>query len=250
MSRVVICMKWGTLYEPDYVNVLYNAVRRNLDGAFRFVCLTDDPAGLLPEVERFPIPDIGLREDLFRIGAWPKVAVFARDLYGLTGRALFIDLDTILCGDIAPFFTFGSGFVAIDEGRWERQVPSTMSSIFAFDLGALGYLVDDLRRDRDEITGRHGLEQRYLHAAIDDIGYWPDDWLVSYKRHLRRPVPFDRILPPKAPGPGVRAIIFHGRPRPIDLVRPGRGNRDVFPHYLGGQVGWARDYWTANGGAL
>jgi hypothetical protein len=135
MDRVVICMKWGSLYAPDYVNVLYGAVRRNLDGAFRFVCLTDDAAGLRPEVECFPIPDIGLREDLFRIGAWPKISVFSQDLYGLTGRALFIDLDTILCGDIAPFFTQGGRFVAIDEGRWEGRAPSTMSSIFAFDLG-------------------------------------------------------------------------------------------------------------------
>ncbi len=250
MDRVVICMKWGSLYAPDYVNVLYGAVRRNLGGAFRFVCLTDDASGLRPEVECFPIPDIGLREDLFRIGAWPKISVFSQDLYGLTGRALFIDLDTILCGDIAPFFTHGGRFVAIDEGRWEGRAPSTMSSIFAFDLGTLGHLVDALRRDRDAITGRHGLEQRYLHAAIDGIDYWPDDWLVSYKRHLRRPVPLDRVLPPKAPGPGVRAVVFHGRPRPFDLVRDGAGNRDVFPHHLARPVGWARDYWTGNGGSL
>ncbi len=45
MDRVVICMKWGTLYSADYVNVLYNAVRAHLEGPFRFVCLTDDPRG-------------------------------------------------------------------------------------------------------------------------------------------------------------------------------------------------------------
>lgn len=250
MNRVVICMKWGRLYPSSYVNVLHSAVRNHLEGDFRFVCLTDDPSGLVPGIEHFPIPDIGLREDLFRIGAWPKISVFSQDLYGLTGRALFIDLDTILCGDLAPFFTYGGRFVAIDEGRWAGQGPSTMSSIFAFDLGKLGHLVDDLRRDRDGITGRYGLEQRYLHAAIDGIDYWPDAWLVSYKRHLRRPVPLDRLLPPKAPGREVRAVVFHGRPRPIDLVREGAGNRDVFPHYLGRPVGWARDYWVRNGGTL
>jgi hypothetical protein len=46
-DRVVLCMKWGTLYPADYVNVLCNASRRHLTGAFRFVCLTDDAPGLV-----------------------------------------------------------------------------------------------------------------------------------------------------------------------------------------------------------
>ena len=58
--RTVVCMKWGTLYSPEYVNVLYRACRANITGDFRFVCLTDDRTGLLPEVDVFPIPDIGL----------------------------------------------------------------------------------------------------------------------------------------------------------------------------------------------
>gem|GEM_PF-5478088 len=34
MERVVICMKWGDLYGPDYVNVLFNAVCENLLNLF------------------------------------------------------------------------------------------------------------------------------------------------------------------------------------------------------------------------
>ncbi|RZI92081.1 MAG: glycosyltransferase, partial [Rubrivivax sp.] len=50
VQRNVICMKWGTKYGPEYVNRLYAMVRRHLTGDFRFVCLTDDPAGIRPEV--------------------------------------------------------------------------------------------------------------------------------------------------------------------------------------------------------
>jgi len=34
---IVICMKWGTLYGPDYVKVLYNAIADNLDIPFRHI---------------------------------------------------------------------------------------------------------------------------------------------------------------------------------------------------------------------
>jgi hypothetical protein len=47
-DRVVICMKWGALYAPDYVNVLYNACRVQITGPFRFVCLTENTEGLRP----------------------------------------------------------------------------------------------------------------------------------------------------------------------------------------------------------
>ncbi|MBS0591921.1 MAG: glycosyltransferase, partial [Proteobacteria bacterium] len=36
-ARIVLCMKWGTKYGPEYVNRLYGMARRHLTGAFRFV---------------------------------------------------------------------------------------------------------------------------------------------------------------------------------------------------------------------
>lgn len=50
-NRTILCMKWGTLYSADYVNVLFNACRQSLSGDFRFLCLTDDATGFLPEIE-------------------------------------------------------------------------------------------------------------------------------------------------------------------------------------------------------
>ena len=59
IQQNVICMKWGTLYSADYVNVLFAACRRHTKTTFRFVCFTDDPLGVNPEIETFPIPEIG-----------------------------------------------------------------------------------------------------------------------------------------------------------------------------------------------
>ena len=42
----VACLKWGRKYGVDYVNILRDMVRRHLAVPHRFVCLTDDPAGI------------------------------------------------------------------------------------------------------------------------------------------------------------------------------------------------------------
>ena len=57
----VITIKWGDRYGPHYVNRLYAGVQRNLNAAFRFVCFTDNPQGIRPEVEVYPLPEINLQ---------------------------------------------------------------------------------------------------------------------------------------------------------------------------------------------
>jgi hypothetical protein len=245
-------MKWGRLYGPDYVNVLYNSSRSQITGDFRFVCLTDDATGINKDVETYPIPDIGLEEKHWRRGCWPKISLFKEDLHGLQGRALFIDLDTVLWGAMDDFFTFGEGFVAIDSRPWRYKsgAPRTMSSIFAFDLGSMNYLVEKLMASRDALIPTYSSDQEYIADATKNISYWPDEWIRSFKYHLRQPLILDRFRSPKQPGPQAKALCFHGKPRPIDLIIPPKSNWDVFPHYGKGKVAWMVDYWLKNGGRI
>ena len=135
-TRIVLCMKWGTLYPAEYVNVLYHAAKANLTGDFRFVCLTDDATGFDAGIESHPIPDIGLDTWHYYHGAWPKLAVFSANLYGLSGRALFIDLDTVIVGDLDDFFTQRGALVPIDSAPWryKNAAPRTMSTVFSFTI--------------------------------------------------------------------------------------------------------------------
>lgn len=97
----VVCVKWGTLYGADYVNKLYSGVRRHLpaDLAPRYICFTDDPTDLLPEIEARPLPT---RE---WTGWWYKAYLFSTAA-GLQGRILYLDLDTVLTGSLAPLATY------------------------------------------------------------------------------------------------------------------------------------------------
>lgn len=251
-KKVVICMKWGTLFPAEYVNVLYRACCENISGEFRFVCLTNEVDGLLPEIEAYPIPLFGLEDWHYYDGAWPKMGIFLKDLYGLQGRALYLDLDMVICGSLDDLFETPGELVAIDFQPWKNEPggPLTMGAMLSFDIGSLDYLVDGMRVQRDAFVQKYKNDQNYMHGEVKDIRYWPHEWIVSFKHHLRRPLIIDRFREPSPPPRSAKVVAFHGRPRPIDLIRPPKGNWDRFPHYGSGAVSWMRDYWLRYGGAL
>ena len=117
-ERVVLCMKWGTKYGPEYVNRLYAMVRRHLHGSFRFVCLTDQNDGIRAEVQCLPIPDLKLPDGIPERG-WKKLTTFEANLHGLHGTALFLDLDIVIVDDIDCFFEHPGEFVIIHD--WKRR---------------------------------------------------------------------------------------------------------------------------------
>ena len=251
-ERVVLCMRWGTLYPAGYVNVLHSAVCRHLEKPFRFVCLTDESEGLNPGIEAFPIPDLGFSECHWKSGAWPKLSVFLQDLYGLQGRALFIDLDSIILGSLDPFFDFADELVAIGGGRkWRRgsenPEPELASGVFAFDLGTEPQVVEIFQKDPVGAFDEYGLEQDFLAATVSSWKPWPDDWVISFKRHLRLPPVVDWFLPQRLPPAGTGIVAFHGDPRPIDVVRQGKYYWNEFPRRGRGPIPWVRDYWLENG---
>jgi hypothetical protein len=250
-DRVVLCMRWGALYPAVYVNVLHSAVQRNLSGPLRFVCLTNETEGLAPGIEAHPIPDLGFSERHWRHGAWPKLSVFLPDLYGLSGRALFIDLDSVIVGALDPLFE-GGGFRAIGGGpQWRRGGrpvdPPLLTGVFAFDLGALGHITEAFRADPGGAFDAFRLEQRFVERHVGAWEPWPPEWVISFKRHLRRPVPLDRMLPPRLPPADARIVAFHGDPRPIEVVRADTGRWGRFPRYGRGPIDWVRRYWLENG---
>ena len=41
-DNIILCMKWGTKYGAEYVNRLYNMVKRHLTLPFKMVCLASE----------------------------------------------------------------------------------------------------------------------------------------------------------------------------------------------------------------
>lgn len=254
-DRIIACIKWGTLYPADYVNVLYSACRKAMRQPFTFLCLTDDAAGLSPGIESRPIPDIGLtRDEMFRRGAWPKVGLFDAHFHGLRGRCLFVDLDMMILRDLDAFFGPADPFIAQNMGpnwgRGDNAIGAELGTcIFAFDLGAQGQIAEAFRADKARGMGFHN-EQSFVEGHLTGHAFWPDGWVISFKRELRRPVGLDLILPPRRPPQTAKVLAFHGRPRPMHLISGQPYFWDRFPHLGHGKVRWLADYWQANGGRL
>ena len=166
------------------------------------------------------------------------------DLYlqGLESRATNLD----------HMFDYGSGLVALDSRPWRyRSGPArTGTGVFGFDIGTMGYIVERIKKNRDVLIASYEIEQDFIHSEVSEIKYWPDEWIRSFKYHQRAPLLLDRFIGPTPPTQVAKILCFHGSPRPIDLIRPGIGNWDRFPHYGRNAVPWMVDYWTKYGGTL
>ena len=244
-DRYVICMKWGELYDSTYVNILYNAVKEFCTYSVKMICLTDDPSGIDSAVECRAIPDVGIPQEKWYHGAWPKLTIFSDVLDDLEGRVLFIDLDMIIVDSIDPFFERDGGIVMIDGGdNWKfvsdqyEVYPS--SGIFAFDGGTQKQMYNTFISDQKAAYANFDLEQDFIGAHSEDVRFWPIDWITSFKRHHRRPLVLDFFLPPKKPLPPVKIVAFHGDPRPADLLK---SRWYKFPRTVKGPVPWVKDYW-------
>lgn len=250
---VILTMKWGSLYSADYVNVLYNACQKYITKPFRFVCMTDDATGIVDGVEIFPIPEMEISKEHYAFGGWPKLAMFKKNLFGLEGRALFMDLDTVLVGDITPMLERSGGVILIRE--WRRFIDyfrprrvNGMTSIFAFTLGEQTQIYDRFIENPDYAFENYRSEQRWVTDHINDMQFWDHIQVVSFKRNLLPPPIINRFKPPKNPSQKTAVVVFHGIPRPIDVVPDNEAYWGKWSRQGRGPVKWVRDFWIENGG--
>lgn len=238
-ERNVICMKWGSKYGPEYVNRLYAMVRRHLTGEFRMVCLTDDDGGIRPEVQCFPIPALDLPAGSPERG-WTKLVTFKKDLCGLTGTALFLDVDVVIVGDLDSFFDEPGEFLIIHDYKRPWRITGN-SSVYRFELGAHPEVLTYFRNHVEEVQARFRNEQAYLSDVIHRSGklkYWPSTWCPSFKYHGIPAWPSNYWKAPFIPE-DARIVIFHGECNPPDALVGKRNRR--FRHIL--PAHWVAQHW-------
>lgn len=213
-SKLVLCMKWGTLYGPEYVNCLYGMIARNLTGPFRLVCFTDDPSGIRRTVECLPLPELGCDVPPGAPGKWLKQTLWAEDLCGLEGVALFIDLDSVIVDSIDPYFDYGDPDDVITARNWAKPLKRmAQTSVFRFKIGAHGYMLDNLRRN-PQLMARYKYEQNYVSSCLrGGVTFWPGAWTKHFGIHCMGPWPLRYLRRPVKPK-GVRIVTFPGKPKP------------------------------------
>jgi hypothetical protein len=250
----VICMKWGRLYGPEYVNHLRTGVARHLARPHRFVCFTDDATGLSTDVEALPLPELGLPEG-HGDRRWQKLAVFRERLADLTGTTLFLDLDLVIVDALDPFFDLPGPFFIIRDDDLFRAKPLRRlnaerdrflhsvgnSSVFRFEVGAHRYILDAYLADPQAATSQYEISQQFQSAQLalhGHLQYWPATWCVSFKnacvpRGLR-----SYLNEPALPA-GAKIVVFAGEPKMADVLAGGghKWYRRI------GNVDWLRGAW-------
>lgn len=253
MTRATIaCIKWGTLFGPEYVNRLYSGVRRNISQPVRFLCMTEHAEGLHPDVEVLPLPVEPFHDEMNaalavanRQGAMRKISLFRPGLIrDLEGPVLGFDLDVVITGDLDPLLTFEQGKVAMraDWVEARRGRPTGHGSVFRYDPAQHGYLYDTLASNPTaEVEKARGSEQRYtstLAQSRDDYAYLPENWVVSFKHDCLGLPPVNYLRDPVLPN-DARVVCFHGRPKMPEAVEGYRGSWLRYSR----PCDWLRDHW-------
>lgn len=101
-----VLIAWGDRYPVDDINQLVAAVQAQSHKPDRFVLLSDrERPGLSPLVKLCPIPDWYMQPEFCRGGCQAKLCMFEAGLVPDDMVAIYLDLDTMVLGDLSPLLT-------------------------------------------------------------------------------------------------------------------------------------------------
>ncbi|SEM49171.1 hypothetical protein SAMN04488003_101298 [Loktanella fryxellensis] len=249
----IVCLKWGKGYPVRDTNILFRALTDLMTQPFRFVCLTDDPAGLDAGIDAVALPAFALSRDHWTPGMWPKLSVFAPGLFAPGTPVLLMDVDVVVARDLSPLIDRirqvpGLHIIHDWHDTHERWFPrlfprvrGSNSSVVGFVAGTQAQIWDRFHTQDFDTLRSHGNDQTFIHHNATDRHFWPTGWVLSFKKSLawHMPVNFVRAVP----GPGDAFVVaFHGVPNPHDLAQP-KGTRWGTPEKFGySPVPWVAAY--------
>ncbi len=217
----VACVLTGEKYPVGDVARLQAMVARHLDRLHDFICLTDRsdiaagdwPAG----VRRVDISGLDLA------GWWGKMALFDPGIRGV-GRTIYLDLDTVVVGDLAPLAEWGgrsgSAFGICENftqlaghATWPCRFGSCAMS-FAPGWGARVW--EDFAADRDEIMAAcpRG-DQQAIEFLVPGGEFLQDDLPAGFFLHYR-----DLKTHWAHPPPAASVVVFGGSHNPENYGPP------------------------------
>lgn len=225
MNKTIACLKWGSKYDSNYVNILYNMCKRHTSIPFEFVCFTDNAYGLDSKITIKSLPNVNLS------GWWLKPYVFCKT-NGLRGNILFLDLDIVIYENIDKLWNYNSSDFLIIRDFTRHMNPGWQrynSSVFRFIADDYYWIWDNFINDHKQIVNKNHGDQDYLYSILKNKAkFWPDHWIQSYKWEMRDKNDvalvngrrnFTCVKDPRIVDEGCIAV-FHGDPNPHVVTDP------------------------------
>lgn len=235
MKLTVVTFKWRPETGPpkfasEHVNVLARMVRRNYHHPHRFVCITDDPAGL-----EHPVEAVELWGDHAQLRnphgpAYPscyrRLKLFSPEMAELLGeRFVCLDLDVVVTGDLTPLWHRPEDFVIL---RGTSPGNHYNGGMMLMTAGVRAQVWSDFDPRRSPILAlrrrQFGSDQGWIGCKLGagEATWGKAEGVYSWVPHLKRGA---RDLPDNA-----RLVMFNGK----------RDNPwDADPQ----QQRWVREHW-------
>lgn len=247
-----ICLKFGTLYGPEYVNRLYGGLRRNTQSDLRFFCMTDDARGFDAGIEVIPLPHEPFHDRMFALmkakgwrAPFQKISMFRPGLIAdLDGPLLVFDIDVVITGDIDALRDYMPGKLCMRREWGSRPGFQSLGhgSVEKIEPARHAYLYDFMAQDPEAALTIFGAsEQNYTSLSAEragDFEFFPEKWIVSFKVDCRPKRPLNLFMEPRLPA-DARVVCFHGRPKMEEAVEGYRAG----PLHSTRPCKWMRDAW-------
>ncbi len=220
----IICLKHGDKYPPVYVNKLYSMTMRHLTVPHRFICFTDNSAGLFPTIEVKMLP-----KNSEISGWWWKLYLFNEELFSEDDTNFFMDLDTVIVNNIDHLVLPEPQFVGLKDVSRIFNVPVKLgSAIMKWSPGCFKDLWPLVRDSKSIITQFRGDQDVIWHRYQKEIKFFPESAIKSYKWEIRSinelyrsPTGwrFKNVRNPEIPI-DTSIIVFHGTPNLHEVFDP------------------------------
>ena len=209
----------------------------------RLVCYTDDARGITGAVETYPLPPIELPE-YRRWFPWRKISLWQKELEGISGEVLYLDLDVVVTGGLDDFFDYKPGHFCVARNWTQPNERIGNTSVYRFQVGSHTYLYDRIMSDCEGVLAKHRNSQTFISREIEDMEFWPDGWCLSFKHSLLPTWPMNLFKAAELP-PGTKVVAFTGKPDP-DEAMEGRWPHTHWYHAFYKHVRptpWIAEHW-------
>lgn len=206
MTNRIVCMRWGKVYTDDHVDKLFDQINKNCSVPFDFHLFdnVDNPDWRAAQKKHFrglDDPDQRAqgawsdfeRDDCGGLTHYRKLLMFNHDIHGYSldppwnttfqetnwsqdDTILYLDLDSLILGDLAWFFDQDMSkpwivksywFDRGDGGEWKRQYhlrrcPYFNSSVLLWKPGQNRPIFDFINDNLDEVFFTYGVNDNFM----------------------------------------------------------------------------------------
>lgn len=185
-----ITLKWGTKYGPEYVNRLYNSIKKTYSGKFHFYCITDNREDIDKEIIIVDLNSV-IRENVnSHTYTSQKIHTFEHDF--IQGNKVLLDLDILILKDLYPYLSeYNFCEPRFINTYWRDQVDAMRtiqicsclinSSFVTWKDDQLQYLYDFYLKNKTIIEIKYdSFDLFHFHNFYDTLKYHPKGIVYSY----------------------------------------------------------------------